>query len=445
MVFSYFVPTANENTMKTIALSAFFYLSCLLILFSCSKNDHNAPVPQPPTDSTIHVNYIYLATAWQIQQDSVKQVEIIVNEDNGKVLLDTITAANTNVVADLKTKAKSFDLTVVRYRPVAKAFYLATEKAINPAAWTILPGSDSLLGTPPTVIPAYTPSTVTYNNVPVAQGEPYMFGTYTANTTNGHYSNPGNNSLQVAFQKEADADAYLVFPRRALYNFHHLTGASDAVDLTAMDTTVRIRIPRPAQYPNLGVFLNGFVDPSNPTKDMHLSHYISGIDTIAGADLVYPAKRIFLKYSNNFTVSDATNTSFSNYSDAWADTVATNPIFIDDSYYTLSATANNNFSVGFPKMHPGYYSTNWTTAQFYWQLDAPADSTLLHPLDLLTSLKIKLIAGVDLTGMKIGYFSFYYQLDQHKQPVAVSNGPLDGKYRALPDLTPSVSFERAWH
>lgn len=189
----------------------------------------------------------------------------------------------------------------------------------------------------------------------------------------------------MPFQKQTDADAYLVFPGRALYNFHHITGTNDAVDLKAMDPAVRIRIPRPAQFPKLGVLLNGFVDPTNLTKNMHLSHYISGIDTIAGADLVYPGKRIFQKYSNNFTVSDATNTTFSNFSDEWADTVDTNPTFIDDSYYTISASANNNFSVGFPKLHPGFYSTDWNTSQFYWRLDAPADSILLHPLDLLTS------------------------------------------------------------
>ena len=430
--------------MKSIALSAFICLPCVLILCSCSKNDHNPPAPVPPKDSTIHVNYIYLATTFQITSDSVKQVEIIVNEDNGKVLLDTITAVNTHVIADLKTQAKSFDLTVVRYRPIAKAFYLSTEKAIDPAAWTILPGSDSLIGVPPNVIPAYTPSTVTYNNVPVVQGEPYLFSASNTFTINGHYSNPGNNSLQVPFQNPPDGDAYLVFPGRALYNFHHLTGTSDVVDVTTMDAAVRMRIPRPAQFPNLGVFLNGFVDSSNWSKNMHLSHYISGTDTIAGADLVYPGKRIFQKYSNNFTVSDAANTTFSNFSDEWADTVDTNPIFIDDSYYTLSSSANNNFFVGFPKLHPGYYSTDWNTSQFYWRLDAPADSTLLHPLDLLTSLKSKLLAGVDLTGMKIGQFSFYYQLDQRKQPVAVGLAPLDAKFRALPDLVPSVSFNRVW-
>jgi len=433
--------------MKSIALSALFCTSCIVTLFSCSKNDHPLPPSPPPAvkDSTIHVNYIYLATVYQIQLDSVKQVEIIVNEDNGKVLLDTIAEVNTNIIADLKTKAKSFDLTIVRYRPVAKAFYLTTEKAIDPAAWTILPGSDSLFGVPPNVIPAYTPTTVTYNNVRVAQGEPYMFATSNTNIINGYYSNPGNNSLQVPFQNVPDGDAYLVFPGRALYNFHHLTGANDAVDLTGMDAAVRIRIPRPAQYPNLNAFLNGFVDPSNLTKNMHLSHYNSGTDTIAGADLVYPARRIFQKYSNSFTVSDATNSIFSNFSDEWADTVDTNPIFIDDSYYTLSSSANNNFSVGFPKLHPGYYSTDWNTAQFYWRLDAPADSTLLHPLEMLTSLKSKLLTGLDLTSMKIEQFSFYYQLDQHKQPVAVKLAPLDGKFRALPDQTPSVSFNRIWH
>ncbi|GGA83378.1 hypothetical protein [Puia dinghuensis] len=430
--------------MKSLVLSALISASCIIALFSCSKKDNTPTPPPPPADSTIHVNYIYLATAVQMQLDSVKQVEVILNEDNGKVLLDTIAAVNTNIIADLKTKAKSFDLTVVRYRPISKAFYLITEKAISPADWTLLPGSDSLVNLPPNVIPAFTPSSVNYTNVPVAQGEPYMFSTYTANTNSGHYSNPGNGSLWIPFQKQSDDDVYLVFPGRALYNFHHMTSTSDVVDLTTMDAAVRIRLPRPAEYPNLDAFLNGFVDSSNLTKNMHLSHYISGIDTIAGADLVYPAKRIFQKYSNNFSVRDATNTFWSNYTNPWSDTVDVNPIFIDDSYYVLSAAANNNFSVSFPKTRPGYYSVDWNSPKFYWALNAPADSTPLHPLDLLTSLKSKMLAGQDLTTMKIIQFSFYYQVDQHKQLVPVKLAPLNGKFVPLPDETPSVSFDRIW-
>jgi hypothetical protein len=430
--------------MKPIRFPVVLFTSCFLFLFSCGKSGHTPSPTVLPKDSVIHVNYIYLATAAQLLEDSVRKVEIIVNEDNGKVLLDTVAAVNVNIIANLPTKASSFDLTVVRFRPTTGTFNLITEKAISPAEWTLLPGSDSLVNLPPSVNPGYTSASVTYNHVPVASEQSFMFSTYTANVTNGHYSNPGNSSLLVGFQKEADADAYLVFPGRALYNFHHLSGANDVVDLTTMDTAVRIRIPRPAQYPNLGVFLNGFADPSNQMKDMHLSHYISGIDTIPGADLVYPAKRIFQKYSNNFTVSDATGATFSNFSDNWADSVDTNPIFIDDSYYFLSSTANNNFSVSFPKVHPGYYSSNWSTAQFTWRLDAPADSTLLHPLDLLTSLKSKLLAGKALTGMKISHFSFYYLLDQHKQPVAAYLAPVDGKYHSLSESTPTVSFDRTW-
>jgi hypothetical protein len=427
--------------MRSSILSAVLCLFLSVIFFSCKKNaDH--PTKPIDTDTIVHINYIYLATSFQIQSDSLKQIELILSEPGGKILLDTVAAVNTNIVADITKTTARVDLTVIRYRPIAKAFYVSTEKSIDASAWSILPGSDSLTGVPPNVIPPYFASSVYYTNGPAGPPEPYYWSGSNANYQEGSYNNTGNNILSLGFLQEPGFEVYLVLPNRGLYNFHPMSaGGNDVVDLSKMDTALRVQIAHPTQYSTIEFTLNGFPDTNNVQRNVAMMHYLPGIDTLAGSKVIYPGRKVFTKYQFGFSATDNANKTTISFNDPWCDSVNANPFLPDETYFTLSSTQNNNFSVQFTKLHPSYYTMDWGTSQFYWRLDVPADSTVLNPLRLLTDLNSKLLKGLNGNGMKISDLTFGYLID-NGMPVLSPLVPLDGKFHGTSQQKASAYLEK---
>jgi hypothetical protein len=421
-------------------------LACLFVavaLFACKKSHDVTPAPPvKPTDSTIHINYIYLASSFQMQTGKVTQIELIINEDSGKILLDTVAAVNTNIIADLKTTSTVVDLTVISFQAYNPAYSVDTYEGIHPAAWSVLPGSDSTIGSPPTVPFGAGAASLYYTHVPAQlQAQPYRWTSY-ADLIAGSFFNAGDDGLSLYGQ--LNEPAYLVFPNQAMYNFHQVTSTADTVDLSTMDTAVRVKFPRPAQYPVLTATLSGFVDSSNEQSKVVVSQFESGTDSIVGADLVYPGKKVFQKYEVNLIFTDFGNTSECIYSNDWCDTVDAHPILPDDSYYTLSSTQNNNFSVQFNRLAPGFYLTQWNATNIAWNLFTATDSAVLHPLSFLSSLKSKLLAGQSLNSMKLEAFDFYYLVGQNGL-VPYSPGPLGDTYEPISANRPGVVFARFFH
>ena len=419
-------------------------LVLVLTIAACKKDKPHESVTSV-TDTTIHINYIYLATSWQVQQDSVSQYELILTSGS-TVVLDTIAAVNTPLSTDIKTPSALVDMTVIIYRPVASAYYITTEKAISPGAWSLLPGSDSVIGLPASnPIPNYTNAYVYYTHVPVASGQPYYFSGSNANIQMGTYNNPSNDQLTLLFGQYPGFDVYLSFPNQALYNFHHMSGSSaDTVDLSTMDTAISLRIPRPSIYTETEVFVNGFTDTTNLAQNISVSANQPGVDTITGADLVYPGyKKVFQKYQLSYTAWDNAYADICSYSDFWADSINPTPILLDNTYFNLLSNTNNNFSVLFTKGSPGSYSMQYTGTQFYLTVNAPSDSVLLHPLSFLTALKGKMLQNVALSSMQPTDFSFGYEVIQGQlQPIV--NAPITNLYANQRSTVPLTFFQKTF-
>lgn len=415
-------------------------LILVLTIAACKKDKTHEPVTSV-TDTTVHINYIYLATSWQVQQDSVSQYELILSSGS-TVVLDTIAAVNTPLSTDIKTPSALVDMTVIIYRPVASAYYITTEKAISPGAWSLLPGSDSLIGLPASSpIPNYSNAYVYYTHVPVASGQPYYFSGSNTNIQMGTYNNPSNDQLTLLFGQYPGFDVYLSFPNQALYNFHHMSGSpADTVDLSTMDTAISLRIPRPSIYTQTEVFVNGFPDTTNLAQNISVSANQPGVDTITGADLVYPGyKKVFQKYSFSYTGYDNGFADLCSYRDSWADSINPRPILLDNTYFNLMSNTNNNFSVTFTKGSPGSYSMDYTGTRFYLTVNASSDSTLLHPLSFLTALKGKMLQNVALTSMQPTDFSFGYEVIQGQlQPLV--NAPITNQYASQSSTSPTTFF-----
>ena len=407
-----------------------YTLALTVLIFASCKKDHSPTPPTPPIKETIHLNYIYMASSYALRQDSSKQMEVILSEPGGAILLDTIAKVNTPLVADIKTSRKLVDLSVIRYSPAAQAFYINIEKAISPGDWSVLPGSDSALNSPSNIPPTYASASVYYTHVPVPALEPFLYGDYTG-ASNTAYSDYGDHGLVANYLKLPDQDVYLSFPKKGLYNFHHLTSLKDTVDLSKMDTAAKAELHNvPAQYPNVNfALLIGFTDPANTAKKLFLSNYNYTPGDPTNVLISYPIKNSpFRKYFESVQVMNSTGKIFSGYVDPWADTVTSYPIFLDDSYFNLSSTDNNNFSIRFNKTAPGYYTTYWFSGRLGLTIDAPSDTTSLHVVDYVKSLKSQLLKNEDLTSVNLNYFNFNYQVKQGMQLVPINLTPVSNLY-----------------
>jgi hypothetical protein len=405
--------------MKLPLIPILLTLSISTILFSCRKT-HETTIPPPgkTVDST-HASFIYMATVFQQKESSFTQFELIVTtSDSEKILLDTIAAVNTNINATLAT-AGTVDLTVIYYVPPNHSYYATTSRGVNPAAWSVLTGSDSLIGQPTTTStpPLFTSATITYANspAPAGQSQPYTWSDHGSNFQTGVYYNYPNNPLPIPYAFQANDDAYFCYPNLALYNLHHIQSTADIVDLSTMDTAVRVSYNFPAQYSQVEAFLVGYADTSDLTSQMYISELVPGYDTIIGAHMIYPGKGVFQKYDDNVGVYTKDFSSSSTFNENWRDTVNTNPVFLDDSYFTLSSTQNNNFTVRFNNTTPGYYSTFWLAGgSLSWSLSTSGDSTTLHPLTYLVSLKSKMLAAQNLNAITLSGFSVMYNVNQNQ-------------------------------
>ena len=404
--------------MKLTLIPFLLTLCISTILFSCRKTHETTTPPPGKTDDTTHASFIYMATVFQQKEDSMTQFELIVTtSDSGKILLDTIAAVNTNINATLATTG-AVDLTVIYYVSPNHSYYATTSRGVNPAAWSVLTGSDSLIGQPTTSAPPlFTPASITYANspAPAGQSQPYTWSDHGSNFQTGTYYNYPDNPLPIPYSFQTNDYAYFCYPNLALYNLHHIQSTADIVDLSNMDTAVRVRYNSPAQYSQVETFLVGYVDTGDLTSQMYISEVIPGYDSIIGANMIYPGKGVFQKYCDNVGVYTKDFSSSSTFNENWRDTINTNPVFLDDSYFTLTSTQSNNFAIRFNNTSPGYYSTYWRAGgSFSWSLSTSGDSTTLHPLTYLVSLKSKMLAGQNLNTLLLSGLYVIYNVNQNQ-------------------------------
>jgi hypothetical protein len=406
-------------------LNPFTVLVGATAFFSCKK-DYDSPAPPvTPPDAIKHISTIYLASATQISYDSLKNFELIISEPGGKVLLDTVAALNTQLNADLKTGKNTLDMTVVVYDASAHYYRVIAEKSVDPSAWAYLPGSDSLIGTPPSTGGAPTPfqDTIIYTHVPVANWEPYIFTQYTGGSGT-QYINNGSNTITESYYRYPNTYAYLLFTNAGLYNLHLIRG-HDIVDISHMDTAVRRNFTVPAGMKKTAFYAYGYPDSTDLTQPVMLNFF--NVTNLYKDDLIYPGRKTFQKYNWGLYLQDTVNRINVNYINNWCDTVNMTPFLPDAGYLTVNSTRNNNFSVQFNSRRPGYYATQWNATGFTLVMNASADSTTLDPLGYLTALKAKLLAGQDLSTMKLNDLYFSYGLD-HDQPVTMGLSPLSRQY-----------------
>ncbi|HMH20958.1 MAG TPA: hypothetical protein VK563_04245 [Puia sp.] len=372
-------------------ISAVTALLLFSFIFSCKKNDGNpAPTPTPPVPPVLGTMNINLAAGDE---------EVIFSEAGGKVLLDTLPPFHNHLVATLRTDQALVDVTVIGYDSLGKNYVLTTLKGVNPSIWSTLGfgGYDAPVGDL-----SSTAGYMVYTHVPdPVRLTPFLLDDYVGGfgSSGNDYSVPG--SLGLNYIRHGNSNyLYLLFPNSGLYNFHIPKGPTDTVDLSKMDTAVKLTFTKPVQYTMQPATLIGIMDTTDFTKSLFL---YSGAGYLGIPDMEYP-KKLVQKFELYTSATSSTNINVSYYS--YGNTVPSALPFPDESAYSISSTQNNNFGVKFVAPHPTYYQTTWKTSSVLWLVYASPDSTTLNPLGLLTALKSKSLKGQDLSGLSLSTFSF---------------------------------------
>jgi hypothetical protein len=393
--------------MKPLFLTAVALLVCLL---SCQKHNNPAPVtttgpdtttttPSKIVDSTLAINLTYSDATGALGQG----YELIISEAGGNILLDSVAAFNVPVAVTLKTKQPSVNVSTIIFIPQFNTYTVNIFKAVQPAQWVDpTPGAKENLSYPNSF-----QANLTYLNVPPTSSNNVLFSDLPASGgVEISYVNGLTDPVQlnVAYPGRPNSDnyAYLLLSNLGEYSYHEIKTNNDTVDLSQMDNAALVHFSKPSQYSMHLPYMYGYLDTTDFTKYQVLS---VGGDPNAIADLEYPPENIvpvqkYLVYADATTSSNE-SVSYTTFSD-FVPTVLPWPA---TPIYALGATQNNSFSITFSQA-PTLYSTIWSAGNTSVLIYAPPDSTTLQPLNLVNSLKSKMLQGQSLSALKFAGINY---------------------------------------
>lgn len=401
-------------------------LFCLIISLSlvcCSKNNPQAPDPVDPVHS-LHINISMLLKQADLAIDPVHKYELIISENSGKVILDTLVSYYTPVIADLRISQSLVDVTTIRFRSQDSVYFANVYRAVDPSAWHNFPESDSV---------ALPPSSAAVN------GKMTIINAH-ANEYDWYGLSVNNSSLIAEWAPEHPIPSfdiryypnpvnysYLVFPLQRLYKVQTTRSAIDTIDFSKPDTAVALTFKKPALLDQANFFLYGYPDTTDPAKLVDMGYHFLSYYVNVGADLVYPGKKGFKKYSLDFSVSDATGKYTSTCYLPFTDTIPADLPFPDPAWYTISPIQNNTVSVDFGAHKPTCYTISGTIGDVGFNVTAPPDSNVQHPLTFGPPLKSLLLKDHDLSLLKVsglymyfdnasGYQNYFQKKTDVKQP-----------------------------
>jgi hypothetical protein len=390
------------RTFKFDRFHALLILCVVILSLSCNRS-MNRPAPIPSNGIAINLTYP------ENSPDFGKQIELIINEPGGAILMDSMIPVNTPIVTTLHTAVKLVDVTTVVNDSPAAEIYVTTWKAVDPTGWTTpYPNGYNIFDHNA----SGTNAEIYYANLPAPQSPNIIFsdgvngGWSSALPSNGPGSSPYG-SLTVNYSRHAGNYAYFCYPTLQLYNFHVPVGDADTVDLSQLDTAIKVNYYRPG-WIFTACNLVGDMDTNNIDRALllYLPTFGPGFDTTAVQNFCYPPTLVE-KYELRIYAHTPDQKNYISYYSYGPQVPPTMP-FPDSTGYTLNSTLPDNLSFTFLTVRPTYVGTQWSTAssKVNWTMFSSPDSTQLHPLSMLTSLNSRMLQQQNLSSLS--YVTFGY-------------------------------------
>lgn len=382
---------------------------CLLSLAACHKDPVKPPVA--PTDSTtsigtLKINLISGEGAWT--DTTNPNVEMIISEPGGKVLLDTTTSNLAHIMTSLSTNATLVDVTCVYYDGSLQSYMATTYKGVNPSSWT----TDSYypyyypIGPKPTT--ALLPDSLIFTNVtntfPSPAYENVLFSQSGFSSIYLDYRDP--DTTRVGYDMLPGNYAYLLYPQEGKYKMFIPTPGIQTVDCSSMDNVTSANYPSSSYYSYEFSYAFGYTDSTNLNSRIQLyinDFYTDSFYSNKLPNLEYPAKNI-QKYATLGAFYHGSNEGGFVYS--YGNTVNSNITYPDPNSYTITSNQLNHFSLNWNAAKPTYYYTEWVDSALTWIIFSSPDSTNINPLGILATQKPKMLQTQDLTKLNPYYFTY---------------------------------------
>jgi hypothetical protein len=382
--------------------SALLFLLVLTFALSCNRTMNLPPVP-PKIGIPINLTYPESNPAYG------KQIELIIDEPGGAILMDSMIPVNTPIITTLHTLRKYVDITTVVNDSSGATIYVTTWKAVDPTGWTTpYPNGYNITDHNTTS----TKAQLYYANLPAPQSADVIFsdgvnaGWSSAYPSNGPGAAPYG-SLNVNYSRHAGNYAYFCYPTLKLYSFHIPVGDADTVDLSQMDTAIKVNYYRPG-YAFTACNLVGDMDTTNIDRALllYLPTFGPGFDSTAVQNFCYPPTLVE-KYELRVYAHTADKKNYISYY-SYGTQVPSSMPFPDSTAYALNSTQPDDLSFTFLTVNPTYVGTQWVTAssKVNWTIFSSPDSTQLHPLSMLSSFNSRMLQQQNLN--TLSFYSFGY-------------------------------------
>jgi hypothetical protein len=378
------------------------FLLVVTLAISCNRS-MNHPSPTPTGGIAINLTYPESNPAYG------KQIELIIDVPGGAILMDSMIRVNTPLVTTLHTNQKLVDVTTVVNDSSAGTIYVTTWQAVDPTGWTTpYPNGYNILNDNTTSSPA----SLYYTKIPYNSSPDMLFaadagGSYTTAEWSYYPSNFLYDKLNITYNGHSGNYVYLAYPTLKLYNFHLPVTDADTVDLSQMDTAVKVNYYRPG-YIFTACNLMGDMDTNNVDRALLLYEPTGGPggDTTAVQNFCYPPT-VVEKYELRVYAHTQDKKNYISYYSYGPQVPSTMP-FPDSTGYALNSILPDNFSFTFLSVRPSYVGTQWTTAssKVNWTLFSSPDSTQLYPLRLLSSLNSRMLQQQNLSSLSFNNFGY---------------------------------------
>ncbi|SFH08195.1 hypothetical protein [Pontibacter chinhatensis] len=371
--------------MRTKLLASFLFISTLL---SCGPDKESTPVPTPEPVKTFDFSFRYDTYL------KAKDYELILSDKDGKVLLDTLLAVNSNHSLSVKSEDTKHDLTTILLDSTNNICVMETFLQVNPDKWHL-----NFSPTTSSTSFKHEKAEIIYTSVPYDRNfhfrTKYRFGSgYTA-------SWPGNNFVIKDFDRAVPTDlAYILLPSHGLYLFTELTSSQTTADFSEAGKTEKRKYKKPSNVTDYKTNLVGFTKAGDP--DSRLDLYWSNFYPSEEYDLQFPPTGIE-EFDLGVSYEDADG-YFHNYHYSGKQ-IPTEIDFSTTSDFTVSKSEFDDFMISFTTDKPDIYNSHWVAIDpshtVNWIVYGSSDVTSYRLKTFLEGLKSKKFAGLDLPQLEL--------------------------------------------
>ncbi len=390
-------------------IKSIFSLLLLSALFSCDKE--NTPEPQEP-EPVEEFNFTFRNDTYPKE---VETYELILSQKDGKVILDTLVAANSNHSFKVMTNDTKFNVSTIAHDPVTDKYRIKTYVQVNPDKWHITeisPLADKKLT---------SRSTITFDNI--TYDGLFFFQTTQINNMNYGWS---NSKVTFTYDRVLPTDiGYFLNPNEEKYMFVDINSAETTADFTNASNALRHTFNVPAGITKFSTSLYGY--PAAGAYDQSITLFLSYLLPNRPYDFYYPNSVIEeFTLKNSYTDAGGAHHSYSNN----GTTIPLDFEFAPKADFTVTNKTLDGFQVTFEDDKPSTYTSGWsstdTDLDASWHVSISPDETNFKYSDYLHKINSKLLAGKNLSAFQLKLINSQKVKDYTHQDV------LD--YKADPNL-----------